>query len=221
MIMDRCVELTRDADVSSHNDASSQLGLDDRNDRTTPTSVLALMNTSILVAAAGDVMFCLTLSYCAVEWYLNAYDTFAFRITRVLAQAVEGCCVGDGTFMGRCVHDLEFYRIVIKLTACSVQLGDGTQIMRKTPVAVIGISDVVIAVAAGTSHTCAATASTVYCWGSNSYLQVHCIVSFRHLQQDAYALQLGDGSSIQRSIPVLVSGLPSGANMLACGNVSL
>jgi hypothetical protein len=98
--MDRCVELTRDAHVSSHNDAS-QLGLDDLIDRTTPTNVLALMNTSILVAAAGDVMF------CAVEWCLNAYDTFVFRITRALAQAVEGCCVGDGTLIIRYVRDIE------------------------------------------------------------------------------------------------------------------
>ena len=41
-----------------------------------------------------------------------------------------------------------------------------------TPKAVSGISGVVIAVAAGTDHTCAVTALGAFCWGYNEYGQV-------------------------------------------------
>ncbi len=68
----------------------------------------------------------------------------------------------------------EFLGILISLTLRVTQLGDGTQINRNIPVAVSGISDLVVSVAAGAFHTCAATALNVYCWGYNNKFQVHC-----------------------------------------------
>ena len=50
------------------------------------------------------------------------------------------------------------------------QLGDGTKLWRPTPAAVTGLSGGVVAIAAGTEHTCALTAAGgMQCWGSNEY----------------------------------------------------
>ena len=72
------------------------------------------------------------------------------------------------------------------------QLGDGTTTERLTPTAVIGLGGGVLAIAAGSSHTCALTADLgVMCWGDNTYGQ------------------LGDGTTTARLTPTAVSGLGS------------
>ncbi|MBM3785702.1 MAG: hypothetical protein FJW30_15155 [Acidobacteria bacterium] len=74
------------------------------------------------------------------------------------------------------------------------QLGDGTFVFRSTPVRVgsplTGFPAGVVSVAAGFVHACALHSDgRVRCWGENS------------------RGQLGDGSRINRSTPVLASGL--------------
>jgi len=79
-------------------------------------------------------------------------------------------------------------------------LGDGTAIERHTPVNVSGLSNGVIAIATGDSHSCALTASGgVKCWGYNS------------------TGQLGNGNTTKQYIPIDVSGLTSDITTIAAG----
>ncbi len=80
------------------------------------------------------------------------------------------------------------------------QLGDGSTTERLTAVDVSGLGSGVSAIATGSEHTCALTASGgVKCWGNN------------------LNGQLGDGSTTQRLTAVDVSGLSSGVAAIAAG----
>jgi len=80
------------------------------------------------------------------------------------------------------------------------QLGDNTTTNHLTPMNVTGLTNGVIAIAAGYSHTCALTSSSgIKCWGYNLYGQ------------------LGDNTTTQRKTPVDVTGLTNGVTAIAAG----
>ena len=80
------------------------------------------------------------------------------------------------------------------------QLGDGTTSNRNTPAFVLGLSTGVVEIAAGAQHTCARTGiGAVKCWGRNN------------------SGELGDDTATNQPVPVLVSGLNSGATAIAAG----
>lgn len=80
------------------------------------------------------------------------------------------------------------------------QLGDGTAIDKNSPVEVVGLVNVVRAIAAGARHTCVLTVKGgVKCWGDN------------------HNGQLGDGSVNARVTPLDVAGLTSNISAIAAG----
>ena len=82
------------------------------------------------------------------------------------------------------------------------QLGNGSTEFTGLPVDVSGLSSGVTAVAIGWRHTCALLANgDVKCWGDNQ------------------RGQLGDGTLLQREVPVTVQGLGAGVTGLALGDV--
>ena len=80
------------------------------------------------------------------------------------------------------------------------QIGDGSTMERLAPFPVSGLSSGVAAVTAGWFYTCAVTtAGGALCWGYNA---------------DG---QLGNGTYMDRHVPVAVSGLSSGVAAIAAG----
>jgi len=84
----------------------------------------------------------------------------------------------------------------------SGQLGDGTTTQRLTPVDVTGLPGPVVALSAGNLHTCAVLGSgAAMCWGLNGNGR------------------LGDGTTTQRLVPTLVSGLATGVVKVSAGRL--
>lgn len=80
------------------------------------------------------------------------------------------------------------------------QLGDGSTTDRLIPTDVLGLTQNVIAISAGWNHTCAVMSTGMaLCWGRNTYGA------------------LGDGSTIDRTSPVPVTGLTTGVVALSAG----
>lgn len=79
------------------------------------------------------------------------------------------------------------------------QLGDGTTMLRRTPVEVAGRGFGVSAIAAGCNHTCAIVSGDVYCWGENR------------------AFQLGDTTNKSRTKSTKVVGLDRGIISVEAG----
>jgi cysteine-rich repeat protein len=79
------------------------------------------------------------------------------------------------------------------------QLGDGTTTSRPSPGDVTGLPGGIVDLCTGQDHTCVALGTgEVYCWGRNNYGQI------------------GDGTTVNRSVPTAVVDLAAPAVDVAC-----
>lgn len=178
-------------------------GTDTDRDLPTPVSGLGSGVTSIV---AGSLHSCALTSAGGVRcWGQNGFGqlgdgTDTNRLTPVNVSGLSGgvqaiaaggrhTCALTTTGGVKCWGDNE-----------DGQLGDGTMTGRLTPVDVVGLGSGVQAISAGGSHTCALlSGGAIRCWGNND------------------EGQLGDGTTITRLTPVVVSGFTSGGHLVSAG----
>jgi predicted outer membrane repeat protein len=184
---------------------SGQLGDGTITEQHTPVPVVGLNSGVVAIGAGGDHT-CALLATGGVEcWGNNAYgqlgdgtNTSSSVPVQVsgLTNGVEALSIGGGH---NCVILIGGE---VKCWGLNVfgELGDGTTINRSIPVAVSDLSEGITAISAGDTHTCVITSSGgVKCWGENQ------------------TMQLGDGTTVNRRVPVDAAGLTSGVGIIAAG----
>ncbi len=174
-------------------------------DRLTPTFVSGLTSGVTAVAAGGAYSCALTHAGGVKCWGYNgsgglgngSTDQSAVPVDVVgLSSGVAAVAVGGG-------HSCALTTAgAVKCWGSNSagQIGDGTTTDRLTPVKVSGLGSGVAAIDVGGYHTCAlTTAGAVKCWGDNSFGAV------------------GDGTTVNRSVPTGVVGLSSGVATISTG----
>ena len=173
--------------------AAGQLGDGSLVARSTPAVVSGLESGVAAIAAGGYFTCALTAGGAVVCWGDNFYGQIgdgtstgrrtptavgglSSGVTAIAAGSRHACAAKtDGSIV--CWGDNEYG-----------QLGDGTTALRRSPVAVAGLTGAT-STAVGSAHSCALLASgAVVCWGANP------------------AGQLGDGTYTDRLTPVQVNG---------------
>jgi alpha-tubulin suppressor-like RCC1 family protein len=176
--------------------------------RTTPVDVVGLAN-EVVQLTSGDFHTCVLTATGGVKcWGKNTGGLLGDGSTILKNKPVDVVGLSNGVIQLSAGNEHTCALTTIGGVKCwgnnvSGELGDGTTIVRTTPVDVIGLSSGVIQVAAGGYHTCALTnEGGVKCWGNN------------------WDGELGNGTIINQSVPVDVFGLSSGVSQIAGGGDS-
>jgi alpha-tubulin suppressor-like RCC1 family protein len=189
------------------NNWTGQLGDGTQIDRSTPGEVIGL-DSSVTALSNGSHHTCARLSTGAVQcwgsnWSGQAGDGTSGN-NRLTPVEVVGLDSGVLAVSAGSAHSCAL--LVGGGVKCwgqntDGQLGDGTYEDRLTPVDVSGLTSGVLAISAGSAHTCALlTGGGLQCWGYNGYGS------------------LGDGTNSNSHTPVDVSGLTSGVSAVSAGS---
>jgi alpha-tubulin suppressor-like RCC1 family protein len=183
---------------------SGQLGNDATTNRSTPVEVVGL-TSAVTALEGGSAHTCALASGGSVKcWGDNSSGQLGDGTTTQRSMPVE---VVGLTGAGVALAAGSAHTCVVTSSGAVKcwganhygQLGNSTT-QRSVPVDVGGVANGVIALATGGNHTCAAASDgAVKCWGLNRFGG------------------LGDGTTTDRSTPVDVVGLSSGATVLAAG----
>lgn len=188
------------------NNSFGQVGDGSVTQRLTPVDV-STMATGVLSISAADEHTCaVTTEGSAKCWGNNSSGQLGDNslVTRRAPVLVATLASGVASIAAGTSHTCA--RTAAGGATCwgynySGQLGDGTTVQRRTPVAVTGLASGVVSLAVGGSHACVITdAGGVQCWGANANGQ------------------LGNGAAVDQLTPVPVWGLTSGvASITAAG----
>jgi alpha-tubulin suppressor-like RCC1 family protein len=179
--------------------ANGQLGDGTTTTRSAPRWVLGLTAGIAEIDGSGDHACAVTAERGVKCWGLNAHGqigdgTTSDRPVATWVSGLRGAAANLTTGYGHACAILTGGSVRCWGWNNHGQLGDGTTTDRLTPVGVSGLTYGVIDLAAAYSHTCALTREgTLKCWGGNG------------------SGQLGDGTTTDRTTPVVVSGLSAGA----------
>ena len=183
-----------------------QLGDGTTTDRSAPVDVVGL-TSGVAVVSGGNSHTCAVTTAGGLKcWGFNSAGQLGdeTNTNRTTAVDVVGLASGVAAVSVGSVHTCALTtagRLRCWGWNGDGQLGDGTSnLVRPTPVDVVGLTSGVAAVSSRGVHTCAVTtAGGLKCWGSNNFGQ------------------LGDGTTKDRTPPVDVVGLTSGVAAVSSG----
>lgn len=183
-----------------------QLGDNTVNDALTSVKVSVLTTEVVNSFRLGEFHTCIvTITGAAECWGYNAFGQLGNNSTvdSRTPVKVSGLTGGVNVFGAGASHTCA--RLADTSLVCwgyngYGQLGDGTIIDRYSPVPVSGLASGVEGVSPGIRHTCVFKKNdTIVCFGYNYYGQ------------------LGDGTTKDRHVPTIVSGLPGGLDSVRVG----
>ena len=179
---------------------SGQLGDGTKTSRLTPVDVVGL-TSGVTAISVGSAHTCAITSVGSVKCWGASVDRISTNrltpvdiaglssgVVKISSGSYFTCVLTDGGGV-KCWGSNNYG-----------QLGDGTTNYNYNPVDVVGLTSGVTAISAGPFYTCVLTNSGgVKCWGRNEYGQI------------------GDGTTVNKLIPIDVAGMTSGISVISTG----
>ena len=157
--------------------SDGQLGDDSENNTTTPVNVFNL-SSGVTAISAGEKHTCALLSGSGVKcWGRNYYGQASDPSSTYVTMPVDVGGLTSGVVEVAAGGKHTCARMNGGTVKCwglgeGGQLGDGVSYLHSAPVAVVGLTTGIQALAAGGTHTCALVNGAAKCWGANDYLEL-------------------------------------------------